>query len=51
MLNSNFVAMQELSVAEVENVSGGSCADNWWAMNRPMCAKQGISRSDLERAM
>ncbi len=46
MQNNQFAPVQELSQAEIEQIGGGF-ADEWWASNRDMCAKQGLSRWDL----
>ena len=44
------ITLQELSTVELEQIAGGF-ADAWWASNRPMAAKIGISRWDLMSAM
>ncbi len=50
MQNTSPAQAQELTQVEIEQIGGGF-ADAWWASNRDMCAKQGLSRSDLMGAM
>lgn len=49
MQNEKLESMQELSLEEVQVVSGGF-ADEWWASNRDMSARAGLSRWDLYSA-
>ena len=46
MQNTHFTPIQELSLTEVEQISGG-LFDAWWASNRDMCVGKDISRWDL----
>ncbi len=50
MQNTTPATMQELNQAEIEQIAGGN-SDAWWARNRPMAAKIGLSRSELMGAM
>ncbi len=50
MQNTSPALPKELTESEIEQIAGGF-ADAWWASNRPMAAKIGLSRSELMGAM